>query len=97
MATTSSAMRQLTDANSPGTMFGLTSGDLIRFYGAFGSSTGVAQLSVVGAALTSQSTAAVLANQSTAATGSTWACSTRAQMDFIISTCVQLWQLGIVG
>jgi len=93
MATSSVAVRQLSDANSVGTMLGVSSTDAIRFYGAFGNSSGVTQLSVVGSSIGAVSTAVV----STGGAVTTWGFTTSTQAQAIVSTIVALWNMGLIG
>ena len=99
MASTSNAVKQLSDGNSIGTVFGQSTSDPIRFYGAFGNSSGIAQLSVIGSTLSAQAgaatTVAVAINSTIAGTSFGFATSTQANL--VISTMVALWNLGIIG
>lgn len=99
MATTSNAVRQLSDGNSIGTMLGQSSTDVIRFYGAFANTSGVAQMVIVNA---SSATVLGVASTAVASTGganniTTWGFTTSSQATMIASTVIALWNLGIIG
>ena len=95
MATTSAAVRQLSDGNAVGTVLGQGTSDLLRFYGVFANSSGIAQLSIIGSSLGVAST--VAANATSGGSGTTWAFTTSTQANMVISTMTQLWQLGLIG
>jgi hypothetical protein len=95
----SNAARQLSDGNSIGTILGQSTSDVLRFYGAFGASSGVQQVSVIGSTLTAQggfATTVAQASNSTIA-NTTWGFSSSTQTNMVISTMTALWQLGIIG
>ena len=93
MASTSNAVRQLSDGNPIGTVMGQSTSDVIRFYGSFGNTSGVAQLSIIGSTLTVASGVATTATVSTSPYGFT----TSTQANFIVSTMVALWNMGLIG
>ena len=105
--TSSLATRQLSDANSQGTVLGQTSTDLIGFYGTptltsiAGGNQVQAQWPVVGSTPSAQAGAATtLAIQiSTLSTGPTnmWGFSTSTQANMIVSTMTALWKMGLIG
>ena len=99
MASTSNAVRQLSDGNSIGTVMGQSTSDVIRFYGAFGSSSGVQQLSVIGSTLSAQAGAAttLAVNATSGGSGTTWAFTTSTQANLVVSTMVALWNMGLIG
>ena len=99
MASTSNAVRQLSDGNSIGTMLGQSTSDVIRFYGSFGASSGVQQLSVIGSTLTVLSGIATTNATSIGSTvvGTTWGFTSSTQANMVISTMTALWQLGLIG
>ena len=93
MASTSNAVRQLSDGNSIGTILGQSSSDVIGFYGRFSNTSGISQLVVVGSSIGAVSTAV----QSTGGTVTTWQFTTSTQAQAIVSTVVALWNLGLIG
>lgn len=91
----SNAVKQLSDGNTIGTVFGQSTSDVLRFYGAFGNTSGIAQLSIIGAGLGVASTAAV--NATSGGGGTTWSFASSTQANQVISTMTFLWQLGLIG
>lgn len=88
--TSSIAARQLSDGNSIGTCFGISSSDVIGFYGV---TTGVARSAIVGSSLGVLSTAPVSAGGAV----TTWAFTGSSQANMIVSTMIALWNLGLIG
>jgi hypothetical protein len=99
MPSTSNAVRQLSDGNTIGTVLGQGTSDVLRFYGAFGNSSGVQQVSVIGSTLTVASGAAttVAVNATSGGSGTTWAFSSSTQANMVISTMAALWNMGLIG
>lgn len=97
MATTSKAVRQLSDGNAVGTIMGQSTSDLLRFYGAFSNSSGIAQLSVIGSTLSAQAGAATTLAQSSGGAVTTWSFTSSTQANMVISTMTALWNLGLIG
>lgn len=91
----SNAVRQLSDGNPIGSIFGQTSSDVIGFYGRFSNTSGISQLSIIGAGLGVASTAAV--NATSGGSGTTFAFASSTQANQVISTMTFLWQLGLIG
>lgn len=92
MATTSAAVRQLSDGNSQGTSLGNSATDKISFYNA----TPVVQSSIIGASIGGASTTALLTNTSGAGV-STWGFATSSQANQVISAMLQLKTLGLIA
>lgn len=88
MATTSAAIRDLSDQNSQGTRLGVTSTDLIGFYGL---TTCVAQVSVIGSSIGVNSQAPINSSQ-----GNVFGFSSQAQAQAIVSTMLQLKNMGLI-
>ena len=93
MASTSNAVRQLSDGNSIGTVLGQSTSDVIRFYGAFGNTSGIQQFSIIGSSQGTMSTAPF----STGGAVTTWGFASCTQAQAAISTMIALWQLGLIG
>lgn len=94
--TSSIAARQLSDGNSVGTCLGISSTDVIGFYG---TTTGVARLVVVGSTITAQSGVISTAPASTGGANNitTWGFTTLGQAQMVVSTMVALYQMGLIG
>ena len=88
MATTSAAIRDLSDQNSQGTRLGVTTSDLIGFYGV---TSCLAQLSIIGSSIGGASTAPFASN-----TGNVFGFGSN-QAQQIISTMLQLRLLGLIA
>lgn len=86
MATTSQAVKQLSDGNSVGTVMGQSTTDKIAFYGA---TAGLAQSTIVGS-LTSISTASV-------STAGIFGYTTSTQANAIAQAVIQLQRMGLIG
>jgi len=89
MATTSAALRDLSDQNSQGTRLGTTSTDLICFYGV---TSGIAAVTVIGTSIGVNSQVPIASNQ-----GNVFGFSSSAQCQAVISTMLQLRLMGLIA
>ena len=102
----SNAVRQLSDGNTQGTVFGQSSTDLIGFYGtptltsiAAGNQV-QAQWVVIGSTLSAAAGAATtlaVANSTMSSGPTTWAFASSTQANMVISTMAALWRMGLIG
>lgn len=88
MAITSSALRQLSDGNPVGNVFGQSSSDPIGFYGV---TSAVTRLAIVG------TNTALMTTQAQSGVGSTFGFSTAAQLNMVVSTMTALFNMGLIG
>ena len=94
MASTSSAVRQLSDGNTIGTVFGQSSTDIIGFYGMASTGVCVACTTVVGANVATSITAAV--NATSGGSGTTWAFGSSTQANAVIGLLAWAVNAGLI-
>lgn len=90
----SNAVRQLSDGNSLGTVFGQSSTDRIAFYGMASTGVAVQNSTIVG--LNYATTCAVLSQNATTASVTTWGFASSTQANALIGLLDWAYRAGVI-
>ena len=89
----SNAFKQLSDANSLGTIFGQSTSDKIGFYGGASSGVAVPASTIIG---TNYATSVVLSVNATTASVTTWAFASSTQANALIGLLDWAYRAGVI-